>query len=108
MNNEMLSGISTKCFIKSDKTIIKIGKPILDYNQLLCWKAKIIAAVTADVILDLSGVEMMTTAAFAQLLIMKRELMQAGGDLHIQGLHDQPKELCKILMLCGLTEIKNL
>lgn len=92
--------------MKTDQKIIKIGKTILDYKQLLFWKAKIDAAVTADVILDLSGVEMMTTAAFAQFIMMKRELMQAGGDLHIQGLHDQPKELCKILMLCGLTEIK--
>ena len=103
----MLPGKRIIYIMKSDKTIINIGKPILDYHQLLCWKAKIIAADTADVILGLSGVEMMTTAAFAQLLIMKRELMQAGGDLHIQGLHDQPKDLCEILMLCGLTEIKN-
>jgi len=98
--------MSIEYIMKSEKTIINIGKPILDYHQLLSWKAKIIAADTVDMILDLSGVELMTTAAFAQLLIMKRELMQNGGDLHIQGLHDQPKDLCEILMLCGLTEIK--
>jgi len=93
--------------MESNETVIKIDKPILDYNQLLRLQPNIAGAASNDVILDLSKVEMMTTAAFAQLLIMKRELMQAGGDLHIQGLHDQPEALCEILKLCGLTEIEN-
>ena len=91
--------------MESNKTEIKIDKPILDYNQLLDLQAKINVAASVDVILDLSKVEMMTTAAFAYLIIMKRDLMQARGNLHIQGLHDQPEALCEILKLCGLAEI---
>ena len=93
--------------MESNKTRIKIDKPILDYNQLLHLQTNITDAAANNVVFDLSKVEMMTTAAFAQFLTMKRELMQAGGDLHIQGLHDQPEALCEILKLCGLTEIEN-
>jgi len=92
--------------MESNKTVVKIDKTILDYNQLLDLQAKINVIASVDVILDLSKVEMMTTAAFAYLLTMKRELMQAGGNLYIQGLHDQPQALCEILKLCGLAEIE--
>ena len=93
--------------MESNKTRIEIDRPILDYNQLVRLRANITDVASNDVVLDLSRVEMMTTAAFAQFLIMKHELMQAGGNLHIQGLHDQPEALCEILKLCGLTEIGN-
>jgi len=90
--------------MEANKTVIKIDKPILDYDQLLRLQPNITGAASDDVILDLAKVKMITTAAFARLLIMKLELMQSGGNLGIQGLHDQPKALCEILKLCGVTE----
>ena len=86
--------------------MIKIDNPILDYDRLHSVLANLPTTGSTDLILDLSQVELMTTSAFAYLLAAKRKLMQAGGDLHIQGLHSQPKALCEVLKLCGLSEIK--
>lgn|GEM_PF-5349541 len=86
--------------------MIKIDNPILDYDQLHNVLANLPTPGSTDLILDLSQVELMTTSAFAYLLAAKRKLMQAGGDLHIQGLRSQPKALCEVLKLCGLSEIK--
>lgn len=90
--------------MEANRVVIKIEKAILDYAGLMEAKGKIDAAQCSNVTLDLSRVEMMTTAAFAQLLIIKRALMRAGGDLRIRGLRDQPRALCEVLKLCGLTE----
>ena len=79
--------------MKSSKTVIEIETSILDYRHLLYWQNKITIAAYVNVILDLSKVEMMNTIAFAQLLIMKRELINIGGNLYVRGYRDNPR-LC--------------
>ena len=93
--------------MESDETVIRIENQVLDYSQLKQWQSVIIKGDFVDVCFDLTQVKRMTTAAFALLLIMKSELMRAGGNLHVRGLQGQPKALCRILKLCGVTESRN-
>ena len=90
--------------VESRQTVINIENKVFDYCQLKQWQTMIRKGAFVDVCFDLTQVESMTTAAFAFLLIMKRELMRAGGDLHVKGLQGQPKALCRLLKLCGVTE----
>jgi ABC-type transporter Mla MlaB component len=81
----------------SRETVIIIDSQILDYCLLKQWQKGIRKEDYVDMRFDLTQVERMTTAAFALLLVMKRDLMRAGRNLHVQGLQGQPKALCKIL-----------
>ncbi len=91
---------------KQNTVVIK--ESILDYDQLIKYRAQIAAAADSadaggDVIIDFSNVRLMTTAAFAELIEIKAALLKQGHDLRSVGLHDQPKALCEVLKLCNLT-----
>jgi len=50
-------------------------------------------------IVDLSSVQQVTTAAFAQLIMAARQAKKSGRNMYIRGLQEQPKQLCNILKL---------
>jgi anti-anti-sigma regulatory factor len=55
-----------------------------------------------DVVVDVSCVQQMTTAAFAQLVAMNSSLRLRGGCMRTEGLQGQPRGLCEILGLVGV------
>ena len=81
---------------------IRIEESFLDYDRLTSLKPQFDSLASPEIIIDLSHVSRMTTAAFAQLVTIKAALHRAGHDLHITGLQEQPKALCELLKLVGL------
>jgi hypothetical protein len=81
---------------------IRIKKSVLGYDDLENFKMMVNAVICSRVIVDLSSVKQMTTAAFAQLIVMKSLLRRIGRDLYIEGLRSQPKALCDILKLTNI------
>jgi anti-anti-sigma regulatory factor len=51
------------------------------------------------VVLDLSSVADVTTAAFARLILLRRELRRRGGDLRLAGLKGRAAKLYEISRL---------
>jgi len=82
--------------------IISIEESFLDYDRLTALKGQFDSVASPEIIIDLSHVSRMTTAAFAQLVTIKVALHRAGHNLHITGLQEQPKALCELLKLAGL------
>jgi len=72
-----------------------------------CKTAERIAAagVTDTLLFDLSRTSCTTTAALARLVLLRKELLESGGDLRVLGLQGQPLALCQVLrlskLLCG-------
>lgn len=56
----------------------------------------------SQVVLDLTGVQQMSSASLALLIMLKQRLQRKGLQVRIQGLHGQPKSLCEILRLNNL------
>ena len=81
---------------------IRIEEPFLDYDRLTSLKPQFDSPASPEIIIDLSHVARMTTAAFAQLVTIKAALHRTGHDLHIIGLQEQPQALCELLKLAGL------
>lgn len=81
---------------------IRIDELFLDYDRLASLKPKFYLIKSPEIIVDLSHVSRMTTAAFAQLVTIKSALRKGGRNLHITGLQKQPQALCDLLKLAGL------
>ena len=80
----------------SSIVFVRIDKPVWQFEIF----AKIKPALNwRQLIVDLSGVKRMTTAALAQLLAIKQQLNRTGREMRIQGLQQQPRELCNLLKL---------
>ena len=54
------------------------------------------------IVVDVGRAEEATTAALARLILLRRELLQAGRDLRILGLRSQVEALYEICRLAGL------
>ena len=54
------------------------------------------------IILDMSEVLDATTAAFARLVLLRRELLQRGRDLRLAALRGQPAKLLEVHRLDGI------
>lgn len=84
---------------------ISIKETVWQYNRLNSSELPLSAIKQMDVIIDLSGVQRMSTAAFAQLVKIKSLLQQKGRRMVICGLQKQPQTLCELLklsrLLCG-------
>jgi anti-anti-sigma factor len=65
-----------------------------DAYRLSC--AALNSAPSKTVILDLSGVEEMTTSAFARLILLRRQLRRQGRDVVIKGLRGRAARLYEI------------
>ena len=80
----------------SSIVFVRIDKPVWQFEVL----GKIKPALGwTQMVIDLSGVKRMTTAALAQLLAIKQQLSTTGRKMRIQGLQQQPRELCNLLKL---------
>jgi anti-anti-sigma factor len=54
------------------------------------------APYAKTVVVDLSGVEEMTTSAFARLILLRRQLLRQGRDLRLVGLRARAARLYEI------------
>ena len=86
---------------RSAETIC-IEEPFLDYDRLTSLKPTFYTISSPEIIVDLSHVARMTTAAFAQLVTIKAALHRGGHNLHVTGLQGQPQALCDLLKLAGI------
>ena len=82
--------------------LVRIENPSWQYQKLENTKFMLNTFSRFCLVFDLSEVQQMTTAAFAQLVMIKGLLHQVGSDLHVQGLQEQPKALCEILKLTDI------
>lgn len=55
-----------------------------------------LASGAQAVILDLSHVQDATTAAFARLVLLRREMLLAGRDIRLAGLRGRPSQLFEV------------
>lgn len=79
----------------------------LDHNDAyllsnLALRAAAIRSRGDDVIIDLSKVEEITTAALARLVLLRRQLKKHGRDLKIVGLRSRAEKLFEINRLSGV------
>ena len=79
--------------------VIHLAEPIWRYERLDQIESLDPTPGHGLVIVDLSSVQEMTTAGFAQLLSMKRKLAQKGWRMIVQGLQKQPSIMCTLLKL---------
>ena len=88
--------------VSSSTIVIQLDNPIWKYAKLPNIDHSLIDYIESQVIIDLSNVRQMTTAAFVILLMMKNQLQEKGSTVCIRGLHGQPKSLCEVLKLNDL------
>ena len=96
---------NVRCIVETTSqstVLLKIDKPFWQYEILERIKVVPEVANWSCLVIDLSAVQRATTAAFAQLLQVKRQLMKAGRRMSLQGIQEQPLELCRILKLTDL------
>jgi len=79
--------------------LIRLYKPIWGYDKLADFRKVVPKSARFSIIVDLSRVQQMSTAAFSQLLVMKSICDEQGRPMRIQGLQKQPQALCEILKL---------
>ena len=84
---------------RSPIVFVRIEKPVWRFEVL--GKIKPVIGWTRLVV-DLSCVKRMTTAALAQLLVVKHELSRTGQKMCILGIQDQPRTLCGMLKLTNI------
>ena len=77
--------------------VIRLGKAVWRHERLGQVEALDPQPGQGLVIVDLSQVQEMTTAGFAQLLVMKTRLAAKGCRMMVQGLQRQPSLLCRLL-----------
>ena len=82
--------------------VIHLEKSRWESQRLGNLLPKVTTTTQPRVVMDLSRVERMTTAAIAQLLLLKGTLLQAGRQMYLRGVQSQPRELCSLLKLTGI------
>jgi len=80
---------------------LRINRRVWKFDRLECPPLINEAGNPVDVVVDVSRVHQMTTAAFAQLVAMNTSLRLHGGSMRTEGLQAQPRGLCEILGLGG-------
>lgn len=63
---------------------------------------KAAARGTRTVVIDLSDCREASTSAFARIVLLRRELLEAGRDVCLAGLHGQPARLFEVHRLDGI------
>lgn len=87
--------------VASKSTIVPAAQKLT--HQEACRLANIAAAAQArSIILDLTRTSDASTAAFARLVLLRRELLKSGRDLRLAGLHDRPARLFEVHRLGGV------
>lgn len=87
--------------VASKSTIVPAAQKLT--HQEACRLANLAAAAQArSIILDLTRTSEATTAAFARLVLLRRELLKTGRDLRLAGLHDRPARLFEVHRLDGV------
>lgn len=82
------------------RKMIRLDDNVLSRDCLARLAGEISPSVGVDlVVLDLSGVHEATTAAFAELLLIRRDLLIRGCDLQLAGLHGRTDHLHRVLRM---------
>ena len=79
---------------------------ILGYHDLDILARTVRKQQSLDVVVDMSNTESATTAGLARLVVLRRELLTAGGNLRLQHLHGQPLMLHRITRLNRILPIE--
>lgn len=74
----------------------------LTHEEACRLSDRAVASGARSIIIDLSRVVDATTAAFARLVLLRRELLRVGRDVRLAGLHDQPAKLFEVHRLEGV------
>lgn len=80
----------------ASKSIILPGTVRLTHDEACRLSDRAVASGAQSIILDLSRANNATTAAFARLVLLRRELLRRGRDVRLTGLHDQPAKLFEV------------
>lgn len=85
----------------SDLRLVRVTEPVWTHQAQLPV-AELSRTGVSRLHVDLSAVQKMSTAALAELLILKHRLSQQGCDVMFQGFQQQPRDLCRVLKLSAL------
>ena len=93
---------------RTSTVTITVNRTIWGYERLeeFCHDFNVKNMICLNI--DLSKVKYMSTAAFAYLVKIKKNLRQYGIQLSIQGLQEQPRDLCALLKLSKVLMSNNI
>ncbi|MBN1943489.1 MAG: hypothetical protein JW849_09385 [Phycisphaerae bacterium] len=77
------------------------------YQDACCLATQALGSPAAGVIIDLSRTSQTCTAAMARLVLLRRHLLQRGGDLRILGLNRKAKAVYEINRMSRILPMMN-
>ena len=91
---------------KNSYLLIRLDQPIWEHDKLVDFRKVVPKNATGPIVVDLSRIQQISTAAFSQLLAMKCLCKKRGLSMRIQGLQKQPQALCEILKLTEVLHVE--
>lgn len=82
---------------------ISVSADSLSYRDVIVLEAEVHRTRSTDVVvLDLANTDEATTAGFARLVVLRRDLKRSGGDLYLLHLHGQAKKVYEVNRMAAL------
>lgn len=88
--------------VASQSTILAVTNRLSHHAACRLANLALSSAAPHAIVIDMSRCVEATTAGFARLVLLRRELLRAGRDVRLAGLKGQPGQLFEVHRLAGV------